>query len=175
MSPPGMLIVNVERCIGCGRCKIECAVAHSESKDLAEAMHEEPRPKPRVMVEPIGQYSAPLQCRHCEDAPCVAVCPSRALKKAGTGEPVLFERELCIGCKQCIMACPFGVVTMDRDGKHVLKCDLCVSRLELGQQPACAAACHTDALTYKTPDELAAEKREKTLRDYLVTLQTDNA
>ena len=170
MSKPGMLVITVERCVGCGRCEIECAVAHSESKDLAKAMLEKPRPKSRVTVEPIDKYSAPLQCRHCEDAPCVAVCPSGALKKNAPGYPVLFERALCIGCKQCVMACPFGVVTMDRDGKHVLKCDLCVERLKLGQKPACASACHTGALTYQTADEMAQEKRTRTLRDYLVTL-----
>jgi len=174
MSKPGMLVINVERCIGCGRCKLECAVAHSQSKELETAIHETPKPKPRVMVEAVDGYSAPLQCRHCEDAPCVAVCPSGALKKEPDG-PVLFERELCIGCKQCILACPFGAITMDRDGKHVLKCDLCVSRLELGEEPACAAACHTGALTYKTAEEVAAEKRQKTLREYLVTLHKDTA
>jgi len=168
MRKPGMLVINVERCVGCGRCKIECAVAHSESKDLAKAMHETPRPKSRVTVEPIEEYSAPLQCRHCEDAPCVAVCPSGALKKNAPGFPVLFDRELCIGCKQCVMVCPFGVVTMDRDGKHVLKCDLCIERLELGQQPACASGCHTNALQYKAAEEVAKEKRAQAARDYLV-------
>jgi carbon-monoxide dehydrogenase iron sulfur subunit len=171
MSRPGMVVIKVERCVGCKRCKIECAVAHSKSKDLLAAMQETPRPQSRVAVEPVEKYSAPLQCRHCEDAPCVTVCPSGALKKNEPGFPVLFQRELCIGCKQCVMACPFGVVTMDRDGRHVLKCDLCVDRLRAGQEPACATACHTGALTYQTPEQLTKDKRTATLREYLVTLE----
>ncbi|MFQ6096919.1 MAG: 4Fe-4S dicluster domain-containing protein [Armatimonadota bacterium] len=168
MTQPGMLIVNVKRCVACKRCVIECAVAHSESKELAGAMHERLKPKPRVVVEPVDRYSAPLQCRHCEDAPCVAVCPSGALKKNAPGFPVLFERELCIGCHQCIIACPFGVVTMDRDGKHVLKCDLCLERLRQGEQPACATACHTKAITYQSAEELAGQRRRAAAHDYLV-------
>ncbi len=171
MNRPGTLVIHVERCVGCKRCKIECAVAHSASKELATAMDETPRPQSRVTVEPIDKYSAPLQCRHCEDAPCVAVCPSGALKKNAPGYPVLFKRELCIGCKQCVMACPFGVVTVDRGGKHVLKCDLCVDRLKVGQRPACAEACHTGALRYQDLDDMTKEKRAQTLREYLVTVE----
>jgi carbon-monoxide dehydrogenase iron sulfur subunit len=142
-------------------------------KDLATAMQETPRPKSRVVVEPIEEYSAPLQCRHCEDAPCVAVCPSGALKKNAPGYPVLFERALCIGCHQCVIACPFGVIVMDRDGKHVLKCDLCIERLARGERPACASACHTRALTYQSAEEFTQGKRRQTARDYLVTVERE--
>lgn len=171
MTKPGMLVVRIERCVGCGRCALECAVAHSRSKELRQAMSEQPRPKARVTVEALGAYSAPLQCRHCEDAPCVAVCPSGALKKDAPGFPVLFDRELCIGCHQCVMACPFGVITMDRDGKHALKCDLCIERLKVGEQPACASACHTGALVFVSEEALVKDKRKAALREYLVAIE----
>jgi carbon-monoxide dehydrogenase iron sulfur subunit len=167
----GMIVVNVERCVGCKRCRIECAVAHSQSKDLLEAIREQPRPVPRVTVEAVEQYSAPLQCRHCEDAPCVLVCPSGAIKQQSKGFPVLVEERLCIGCKSCIMACPFGVVRVGPGGKAIVKCDLCVERLAKGQQPACVTACHVHALEFKTPEEVAAQKRRKTAREYLVILK----
>jgi len=163
-----VIMVDKEKCTGCHQCELWCGTEiASTARELAKAINEQPQPIPRVYVE--GKPFA-LQCRHCEDAPCVAVCPSGALKKNAPGYPVHFERALCIGCKKCVIACPFGVVTMDRDGKHVLKCDLCVERLKLGQKPACASACHTGALTYQTADEMAQEKRTRTLRDYLVTL-----
>ena len=167
----GMLVIDIERCLGCKRCEIECAVAHSASKDLFEAIKEEPQPEARVQVEALEEFSAPLQCRHCEEAPCVAVCPSGALSKPQPENPLLLDAALCIGCKQCMIACPFGVIRLNRDGKAMLKCDLCVERLTEGEPPACARACLVGAIRFIRSEELAAQKRKKTLQDYLVTIE----
>ena len=154
-----MLYVEITRCMGCHSCEVACAVAHSASKDLVGALCEEPRPASRVKVEAAGREAVPLQCRHCEDAPCVAVCPTRAIEKLGPNQPVLVREERCIGCKFCIMVCPFGVITLRRDGKVALKCDLCMERLEAGEEPACVAACPSGALKFLSLDEVAAMKR----------------
>ena len=136
-----------------------CAIEHSQSKTLDGAVAEEPRPQSRIRLVAIEDATVPLQCRHCEDAPCIAVCPTEAIEKLGPNQPVLITDERCIGCKLCMMVCPFGVVALRRDGKVALKCDLCLHRLEAGDMPACVTACPIGALTFASAEEAAAARR----------------
>ena len=154
-----LLFVDVSRCLACKSCELACAVEHSASKDLVAAIKEEPRPTSRVKVEAAQEAAVPLQCRHCEDAPCVTICPTKAIEKLGLNQPVLIKDERCIGCKFCVMVCPFGVITLRGDGKVALKCDLCLARQEEGREPACVEACRTGALKFLTVDEITAKKR----------------
>jgi len=156
----GMLVVRAHRCLGCKACEIACAVEHSNSKNLYEAIHESPSPSPRVDVAVGETFVAPLQCRQCEDAPCITICPTNALRRADKESPVVIEQDLCIGCKWCILACPFGVITLDDKSNTIIKCDQCFDRLQRGELPACACACPTGALEFKTLDEILAGKRE---------------
>ncbi|MCK4419737.1 4Fe-4S dicluster domain-containing protein [Candidatus Aerophobetes bacterium] len=161
-----VITVNVDKCLGCRSCEMACAVAHSNSKELFTAIGEEPLPQYRVTVESVGEIVLPLQCRHCEDAPCVTVCPTHALEKAGPGGPVIIKEELCIGCKWCILICPFGVIGMNREGKAAIKCDLCQERTGEGEQPACVEACPTGALSFEKIEEVIKEKKRKFLVDF---------
>jgi len=159
MSRPGMLIVNVARCIGCKRCMIECAVAHSQSGDLARAMAESPASPSRVVVKPLGEFSAPFQCRHCDDPPCVPACPTGSLAKNPDDGVVSFNADTCMGAAACVKKCPFlGIRVVDEGGKAV-KCDLCIDRIAQGRIPACAEACPTGAIVYIPYDELTDEQR----------------
>ncbi|MBI4595331.1 MAG: 4Fe-4S dicluster domain-containing protein [Candidatus Tectomicrobia bacterium] len=167
----GMITINVKKCVACKTCELECALAHSPEKDLAKAMRLEVKPQPRISVDPIGSYSVPLQCRHCEDAPCVAVCPTKAMTKLGVEGPVLVDLDSCIGCKACIIVCPFGVIKLSRSGKVISKCDLCIDRLEQGQKPACVSGCPTGCLQFQTVDEVAAEAKKKVGREFLVSIE----
>ncbi len=160
----GLLFTDVTRCMACHSCEIACAVAHSASKVLEEAIHEEPRPVPRVSVEASGEACVPLQCRHCEDAPCVAICPTKALEKLGPNLPVILKEKQCIGCKFCVIVCPFGVITLRRDGKVALKCDLCVERLAEGEDPACVSACPTGALALRKVEDFVRDRRREAAR-----------
>jgi carbon-monoxide dehydrogenase iron sulfur subunit len=155
-----ILFIDVEKCLGCHSCTINCAVAHSRSKDLVGAMREGSA-QPRVFVEALGGKSLPIQCRHCEDAPCITVCPSRAISRASDNSPVVLDNGRCIGCHACIMACPFGVIRKGRDGKTLIKCDLCVERLEEGKEPACVAGCPTGAIRFLSVEEVSAAKRKR--------------
>jgi carbon-monoxide dehydrogenase iron sulfur subunit len=166
----GMLAIDVARCTACKTCELECAVAHSESKTLDGVVRDGELVQRRVVVEPAGPLAIPLQCRHCEDAPCIAVCPTKAMHRFGAGFPVLVETGQCIGCRACIAVCPFGVIFMGRTGTAVVKCDLCIRRLAQGQQPACAAGCPTRAISFLMPEEVAKQARRKAAAGFLVAV-----
>jgi len=143
------------RCVGCHSCELACAVEHSAAKKLPEAARETPRSKPRLNVVMVDGVAAPQLCRHCADAPCVAACRKKALEKSGPNQAVLLKEELCVGCKLCVKACPFGVIRMGGPkGKTAVKCDLCAERQKAGQGPACVAACKTKALMFLTGEEV---------------------
>ena len=156
----GMIVVRAERCVGCKTCEIACAVEHSQSKDIYEAINENPAPSPRVDVSMGEGLAIPLQCRQCENAPCVEICPKSALSRADADSPVALDRELCSGCRWCVLACPYGMITFEEEARKAAKCDQCIERLDRGELPACVSACPTGALIFRTLDELGEEDRE---------------
>ena len=164
------IIVRIERCMGCHSCELACAVAHSESKDLLSLVQSDERPGYRLSVEAYGPQAIPINCNHCEEAACLMVCPTGAIHRAGDRGPVLYDKERCIGCRMCIQACPFGVITASPDGKRVLKCDLCVERLAQHQEPACVVACPTQALVFGDEESANRVKRQK-VAEQLVAAQ----
>ena len=159
-----IIVVNQERCLGCKSCVIACAMAHTEAKTLAEAVHSASPPKPRVHVEPLEEGAIPLQCRHCEDAPCIAACPTEAIHRFSEDGPVVLDGDRCIGCRFCMIVCPFGVIGMSPDGKAMTKCDLCIERTEGGQEPACVAACPTRGLEFVEMDAWLRRRRREAAR-----------
>ena len=165
----GIILVDPEKCLACRTCELSCAVEHSESKSLSGADYQKTLPRPRVKVESTPELTMPMQCRHCEDAPCVQVCPTKAIERTDPEGPVLIKEELCIGCKWCVLVCPFGSISMGGKDKAPTKCDLCFERLQRGEYPACVTACPTKALQFKSIEEIAAQKR----KDYLVKFKKD--
>jgi formate dehydrogenase iron-sulfur subunit len=100
-------------------------------------------------------------CMHCLEPACVSACPVGALKKTEEG-PVLWNQDRCIGCRYCMLACPFDVPTFTWDrglleGAQIRKCNFCVDRLGSGLEPACVKTCPTGALVFGERDELLAE------------------
>ena len=92
-------------------------------------------------------------CMHCTDAACVKVCPSGALSHTKYGT-VALDNSKCIGCKECVFACPFEVPRYDPETDKILKCDMCFSRIDNAMEPACVKACPTDALRFGDKDEM---------------------
>lgn len=149
------------RCIGCNTCMAGCATVHR-----AEGL----QAHPRLTVTRTADVTAPVLCRHCEDAPCAHVCPVNAIWLAE--DQVVLDEKRCIGCKMCALACPFGAITPSGtsisgiDGLRIdqpthsaaldpllawdvgvrtvaVKCDLCNFS---AQGPECVRVCPTDAL-----------------------------
>mgnify|MGYP001052783372 CR=1 FL=1 len=153
------IIADASKCIGCRTCEVACVVSHQENQDCAALT-----PKtflPRIHVIKGVNVSTATACRQCEDAPCANVCPNGAISRDQGFVHVMQER--CIGCKTCVVACPYGAmtVTVMNQQAQALKCDLCHHRAE---GPACVAACPTQALRVMVPAELealCAQKRQR--------------
>lgn len=158
------VIVKPERCVGCLQCRLACAVEHSRAKNLAGAIAEEVRPRPRLRIYPGGRHLAfPNKCRHCDPAPCQQVCIAGAIIRTPRGT-VDVDPARCINCSMCAMACPFGVLTFAPFFKApekkamALKCDQCPERAAQGRVPACVEACKVGALTYGEWQETQEDK-----------------
>jgi electron transport protein HydN len=145
-------------CIGCRTCAIACVVAH-EGKRIYEINPDGYDFHPRLKVIKTCAVSVPVQCKHCENPACKAVCRSEAISQVDG--KVLVDRAKCIGCKSCAVACPFGAVNMvalgfevNPDGSRrsvAHKCDLCHG-IEGG--PACQKVCPTEALRLVAREDL---------------------
>ncbi len=160
------ILINLEHCLGCKSCELACAVEHSETRALFSVIFEVEPPVARVFVEAGTEFNFPLQCRHCEDPWCVKACISGALQRDEVTGLVLHDRDRCIGCWMCVMTCPFGVITRDRQKKIALKCDRCPN-LDI---PACVSACPTRAITLEEiPVYLKGQRKE-----YLTHFQAGN-
>jgi len=162
-----VIIVTIEKCLACKSCEIACALAHSKSKVLEEAITESPRPQRMVTVEPVGESGVPIQCRHCEAAPCIEICPTGAIQRFDKQAPVTVDADLCIGCKLCMLICPFGVLQIGSEGRAIIKCDMCYERLKEGKLPECVEACPTKALQLVSLKELTKSRRQEAVKELI--------
>lgn len=149
-------LFDATRCIDCRACMVACSVENNI-----------PMNKTRIWVAGIGlkgefpdlqRATMVYHCMHCEHPDCLSACPVGAYHQREDG-PVLYNPEVCIGCRYCMNACPFGVPHFDYDkgiidGAFIDKCTLCPQRIDNGEEPACVATCPTDALEYGDRDEL---------------------
>ena len=142
-----------EYCVGCHLCEVHCIAAHSPYQDdlLKTFKKLEQRPISRVIVEESRPLSFALQCRHCEDTPCIKGCITGSMHKDPETGLITNDPERCVGCWTCILVCPFGAIIRDEGEKKVAaKCDLCSDR---GMTPSCVEHCPNGALVYLEKEE----------------------
>ncbi|MGB9762787.1 MAG: 4Fe-4S dicluster domain-containing protein [Minisyncoccia bacterium] len=161
------VFIEMERCVGCKSCEIACQVEHSQSKDIYQAIFELPKPRRFDTVLKFQEFNASLRCAHCEDAPCVNVCPTGALTHDEDTHLVVYDTTKCIGCWQCAMVCPFGAIYPNYETLTATKCDGCINRVKNGKIPACVEACPTNALIYADVDEMEQYKREHVVKELI--------
>ena len=155
---------DVSRCSGCMACVVAC-LDQNDLPDNGSRFRHMSRVEMGAYPE-VGIRYVSLACMHCGDAPCIAVCPTRALtKRSGNGIVVVHEN-LCIGCHTCATVCPFGAPQFP-DGIRMSKCDFCVARVENGLEPACVRTCTTKVLTFG-PTEKLTEERARTASTKIV-------
>nr|WP_320132894.1 4Fe-4S dicluster domain-containing protein [uncultured Holophaga sp.] len=133
------VMVDHRLCTACRVCELACAQAHGKTASLTVGSVREAL-VPRLFLTRGGTRALPVQCHQCEEAPCLASCRSHALRRQG--QAIIVQEELCIGCHDCSLACPYGAIELV--GGKAIKCDLCSGRAE---GPACVAACPSGALS----------------------------
>jgi formate dehydrogenase iron-sulfur subunit len=174
---------DVEACIDCGGCVVACKrtwdVPRDEQRISVSTMLEGQEAEGglnaasgRAMEQGTspGETSVPMQCYHCDNAPCVSVCPTDSLIKKNDGF-VEVRDSLCIGCQYCLSACPFGApqfpdadeatASLFGSGGTMDKCTMCEERQDVGKGPACAEECSTDAILVGQPSQIADELEKR--------------
>ncbi|CCO24761.1 4Fe-4S dicluster domain-containing protein [Maridesulfovibrio hydrothermalis] len=181
------ITADPEKCIGCKLCEVACSQAHSKDSSFTVGSMNGPI-LPRLYLVRTPEVTVPVQCRHCEDAPCANCCPSSAIKRKNGA--IIVDSKLCSGCKTCMLACPFGAIELlpvYENGTPVMqavlceesetsteevpmlfagKCDLCT---ESKSGPACIEVCPENALQLFDP---AGTKKQRNIKAALSFLQT---
>ena len=152
--------IDLQACVGCHACTVACR---------SEFGLPPGSDRTAVRVVEVGGHQPArrahhvVRCQQCADAPCARVCPTGAIARRPDGILVI-ERESCIGCRLCLVACPYDALEMNPISGAAEKCDLCAHRLDQGLLPACAAACPTQAIALRSD---AGGEQGQTLRPEL--------
>jgi formate dehydrogenase iron-sulfur subunit len=170
---------DVEACIDCGGCVVACkrtwdTEIQNQRIDITTMLEGSPGPQGENAAktqqlaagESPGETSLPMQCYHCENAPCVSVCPTDALQKRDNGFVRVVD-DLCIGCQYCLSGCPFGAPNFPDSNEGTAKifgtggimdkCTGCEERQAAAKGPACAEECATNAILVGSSGDIADE------------------
>lgn len=169
------VLYDATKCIGCRACQVACKqwnelpaeeTTNRGTYENPPSLSDKTYTKIRFTeVEEAGKFQmvfTKLQCMHCEDPGCAAACPVKAFQKLENG-PVVYDTGRCIGCRYCMVACPFGIPTYEWEDPipWVRKCTFCADRQAAGLKPACVTTCPTGALKYGERESLINEAKER--------------
>ncbi len=159
------ILTDVTKCIGCEKCVAACVTENKLSPALpARWTRDDGLSAERfTAIERKGTNNVRKQCRHCLEPACASACPVGALHKTPEG-PVVYDGSKCLGCRYCMMACPFGIPRYQWGSTvpYVRKCTMChENRVKQGRQPACTEACPTQATIFGERTELLAEAHRR--------------
>ena len=145
-----LLVFNVEKCTGCRTCEMVCSLSK-------EGICNPVSSRRRVVQFSVVGVAVPMSCQQCEEPACEKVCGTGAIKRdARTGATVI-DQSMCIGCKMCMIACPFGAISIEPVNKKMIKCDLCEG------DPECVKFCPSGALEYVTADAYGLRKKAESV------------
>lgn len=169
------VLYDANKCIGCRACQVACKQWNElpAEKTANRGTYENP-PKTSAYtftkirfteIEDRGEFRwvfAKVQCMHCEHPACAAACLVGALQKTENG-PVVYDDSKCIGCRYCMVACPFGIPNYEWDKPlpWIRKCTFCADRQGAGLKPACVTTCPTGALKFGEREELITEAHKR--------------
>jgi Fe-S-cluster-containing dehydrogenase component/formate-dependent nitrite reductase membrane component NrfD len=135
-------IIDQDRCIGCHACTVACKEEHQVPIGVFRTW---------VKYVETGEFPETrrhfgvMRCNHCDDAPCIEICPTHSLFRRSDGI-VDFDNRRCIGCKSCMQACPYDALYIDPNNNTAAKCNFCAHRVEQNLEPACVIVCPTQAI-----------------------------
>ena len=145
------IVVNLNRCIGCFSCEIACK--QQNNVPLGQYWNKVEIVGPMGKHPHIQQYWLPTMCQQCENAPCIEVCPTGASMRDPETGLVIIDKSICIGCKSCMTACPYGVRAFNAKDNTVGKCICCNDLIKQGKDPACVSICCGEARAYGDLDD----------------------
>ena len=156
------LLYDATLCIGCKQCEQACAEKNKLPYSEAVAGEERQSDHKFTVVLAKGDKFMRRLCMNCQDPACASVCPVGAMRKTAEG-PVIYEESRCMGCRYCMVACPFGVPKYEWSKvlPRVQKCTMCPDRVAAGKPTACAKACPTGATKFGERDELIKEAQQR--------------
>lgn len=156
--------IDPSRCIGCNACVAACAECDTHAG--VSMIHLE------TIQRGESVQTTPVICMHCEEPACAMVCPADAIKRTPDGVVQTSLKPRCIGCTNCVYACPFGVPKYDVEIDQMMKCDMCYDRTSVGKKPMCATVCPSQALMYCTPEEIAAQRSGTPINEFVFGVRT---
>lgn len=156
------ILFDANRCIGCESCVDACI----EANDLPAKAPADLSEYRFTKLSEVGDNYVRKMCMHCVEPSCASACPVGALHKTADG-PVVYDFEKCIGCRYCMVACPFEVPRYEWSSRmpRVRKCEMCKDRVAKGQQTACADACPAEATIFGERDKMIAEAWRRIAED----------
>jgi formate dehydrogenase iron-sulfur subunit len=160
------ILTDTTRCTGCEACVHACKQTYDLGRDRAwrwkRKVDDLSSTRFTTIISRPGSRHVRQQCRHCLEPACVSACLVGALQKTEIG-PVIYDEKRCMGCRYCMMACPYGIPRYKWESPVPLvrKCILCYDRIKAGKQPACTQACPYDATIFGTRAEMLAEAHRR--------------
>ncbi|MFC2150130.1 4Fe-4S dicluster domain-containing protein [Calditrichota bacterium] len=159
------ILTDTTKCIGCRECVLACKATYDLGAELPSRWILDDGLSAlnwTSIVEAEEGKFVRKQCRHCIEPACVSVCPVAALTKTSEGA-VIYDGDICMGCRYCMMACPYGIPRYDWNSRvpTVRKCILCADKIKEGKLPSCVEACPTGATIFGEREELLAEAHRR--------------
>ncbi len=167
------VLVDVTKCVGCGSCEVACKLWNGLKFDQdpptdvqGDGLAAEKWTSVNLVKAKKGNEDAwrfvKRQCLHCHEPACASACFSKAIQKTKNGA-VVYDEKLCVGCRYCMLACPFNIpkYEWDKTFPRVRKCQMCAGRLDQGESPACVGVCPAGALTYGEHEDMLKIARER--------------